>query len=287
MLFRSGAINKQVLFGSFIELLRNRTLLNTLGSPIITDLVGSVTIPAQTGGGTAYWVTEGNAPTTSSQAIGQVALTPNTLGAFTDISRKFLRQTSMDAEAFVRNDLATVLAIELDRAAMNGSGSGAEPKGILQNSSVGTVAMGATGAAPTYAKMVEMETAVAAANADVGTLAYVTNAKVRGVLKSTLENASSAAAQWIWRPDNTVNGYRAFSTNNIPSDLTKSTGSALSAAIFGNWADLIIAMWGALDVTVVPYSNSTTGAVRVVLLQELDIKLRHAASFQKIVDIVA
>ena len=75
----------------------------------------------------------------------------------------------------IQNDLASVLAIEIDRAGLNGDGTGAEPEGILQNSSVSSVSFGA--AAPTYAKMVEFETDVAAANADVGNLAYVTSAR--------------------------------------------------------------------------------------------------------------
>ena len=72
----------------------------------------------------------------------------------------------------------------------------------------------------------------------------------------------------------------------MPSNLTKGTGSNLSAVLFGNWADLVIGQWGTLDLMVDPYSNSTSGTVRVVALQDVDIALRQAASFAAIKDAI-
>jgi hypothetical protein len=68
--------------------------------------------------------------------------------------------------------------------------------------------------------------------------------------------------------------------------LTKGTSSGVcSAAIFGNWADLVIGMWGGLDLTVDPYSGSTAGTVRVVALQDVDVALRNTVSFATVVDL--
>lgn len=268
---------------SFIDLLRNKTLVRELGALMMAGLTGDFSIPKATGGATAYWVTEGNAPTESNQTIGQVGLAPKTIGAFTDVSRKFMVQSSIDAEQFVRNDLASVLAIEIDRAAVNGSGSGAEPTGILQNSSAPTTAIGTNGGPLTHALVVALETAVANANADMGALAYLTNSKVRGSLK-TIEKASSTG-QFIWGEGATLNGQKTGVSNIVPSNLTKGSSSGVcSALIFGNFADLVIAMWGGLDILIDPYSASTTGTVRVVALQEIDIKFRNDVSFAKIVD---
>lgn len=268
----------------FIDLLRARTVVSQLGARILNGLTGDLSIPKQTAGASAYWVTEGNAPTESNATIGQVALTPKTVGAFTDLSRKFILQSSVSAEQFARQDLAQVLALAIDAAALNGSGTGAEPTGILNNGSVSSVSLGTNGAVPTFAKMVEMETTVAVANADIGNLAYVTTAAARGKLKTT-EKASNTG-KYIWGEDGAVNGYRAFATNQMPSNLTKGTGTALSSAIFGNFNDLVIAFWSGLDILVDPYTASTSGTVRIVALQDCDIKLRNAESFSKIVDMI-
>jgi HK97 family phage major capsid protein len=269
---------------SLIEYLRNKMLVYTLGAQSMNDMEQAFALPKQTGGTTAYWTAEGVAPTKTNGTIGQVAFVPKTVGAYTDLTRKFIMQSAVDAETFARQDLLTTLALEIDRAAFNGSGSGAEPTGILQNSSVTTVAMGTDGAAPTWAKMIELETTVATANADLGNLRYVTNGKGRGKMKVTPRETGYPV--YIWADDNTVNGYGAFATNQIPSNLTKGSGTGLSAAIFGNFADLVIAMFGGLDVLVDPYTNSNAGTVRLVALQECEIKLLQNGSFAKIVDLV-
>ena len=276
-------VSTDLLAGSFIEMLRNRSLMMQLAT-VFTDLNGNIAIPRQAGGATAYWVGEGVAPTESQQAFDQVTLQPETVGAFTEYSRKLLLQSSIDVEAFVRNDLARTLALEIDRVCINGSGAGNEPRGILNTTGIGSVVGGANGLAPAWSHMVDLETEVAIDNADIGSLRYVTNAKVRGALKQT-EKASSTA-QFIWSEvGNMVNGYEALVTNQVPSDLDKGTSTGVcSAILFGNFADLIIGMWGGLDLQVNPYSLDTTGSVRVTAFQDVDTAVRHAESFAAMKD---
>jgi HK97 family phage major capsid protein len=250
-----------------------------------------VAIPKQTGGATAYWIAEDGDPTESQQAVGQLALTPKTVGAFTDIRRRLLLQSSLDAEALVRRDLANVIALAIDLAGINGSGASNQPTGILNTNGIGAVVCGdPDGAAPTWADIVALETEVAVDNADIGSLAYLTNAKMRGKLKAT--DMGTDTGKMVWPADvpverQIVNGYRAAVSNQVPSNIEKgASGTTLSAMIFGNWADLVIAMWGTLELTVDPYTHSTSGAVRVVALQDIDIGVRHAESFAAIEDAV-
>ena len=92
---------------------------------------------------------------------------------------------------------------------------------------------------------------------------------------------------FIWEGGDTpLNGYRAGVTNSVPGNLTKGDGTGLSAIIFGNFADLVIGMWGSLDLMVDPYSGSTAGTVRVVALQDVDVALRNAESFATFEDVL-
>jgi HK97 family phage major capsid protein/HK97 family phage prohead protease len=282
-------VDTVLLAESFIDLLRNAMALTSLGARYLTGLVGNIAIPRQTGAATAYWVAESGAPTESQQAFDQVAMSPKTVGAFTDISRKLLLQSSLDIEAFVRRDLATVLALEIDRAAIAGSGASNQPRGIINTSGIGSVAGGANGAVPTWANMIDLETQVAIANAAIGSLAYLTNAKVRGKLK-TVQKVATYGNDFVWETmgngEGMVNGYRAVVSNQVPSNLTKGSGTNLSAIIFGNWNDLIVGQWGTLDLMVDPYTASTSGTVRVVALQDVDIAVRHPESFSAMVDAI-
>ena len=272
-----------LLAGSFIDALRNAMVINGLGTRMLTGLVGNIAIPRLSGTGTAYWVAENTSPTESDQTIAQVTLSPKTVGAFTDISRRLLLQSSLDVEAMVQNDLATILGLAIQQAAISGSGASNQPSGILTRVTSSVIG-GANGAAPTWANMIALESDVAVANADIGTLAYLTNAKVRGKLKSTSKVTGQNGFVWDGG-DTPVNGYRTAVTNAVPSNLVKGTsGSVCSAIIYGNFADLVIGMWGALDLMVDPYTGSTAGTVRVVALQDVDVQLRNVVSFATMVD---
>ncbi|MFQ5737241.1 MAG: phage major capsid protein [Thermodesulfobacteriota bacterium] len=271
-----------LLANSFIELLRNRMKVKELGATILDGLVGNVAIPKQTGGATAYWVAENVAPTESEPTFGQVVLSPKTVGTFTDISRHLLLQASLSIEQLVRSDIATVLALAVDQAAINGSGTSNQPTGILNTTGIGDVAGGTNGLAPTYAHMIELESDLAGANADVEKMGLLTTPEIRGKLKQTPRFTSTDTP--TWKDDNTVNGYRAEISNQVPKTLTKGTSTDCHAIIFGNWADLIIGQWGDLDVLVDPFSLGTSGAVRVRVFQHVDIAVRHAASFSAMKD---
>ncbi len=276
-------VQTDVLGGSFIEALRNAMVLPGMGAVMLNGLVGNIAIPKLSGSGTAYWVAENTAPTESQQTIAQVPLLPKTVGAYTDIGRRLLLQSSIDVENMVQQDLAKIVGLAIQQAAINGTG-GTQPSGILNQVSA-SVTGGANGAAPTWQNIVDLETNVAVANADVGSLAYLTNAKVRGKLKTTPK--VNGYPTFIWGDGaNPVNGYNVGVTNAVPSNGTKGTGTNLSSAIFGNFADLVIGMWGGLDMLVDPFTGSNAGTVRVNVLQDVDVALRNLVSFATFTDIV-
>jgi HK97 family phage major capsid protein len=276
-----------LLTGSFIDLLRNKMVINRLGAQFLTGLVGNIAVPRQSGGATFYWVGESGSATSSNQTFDQVPMSPQTGCAKTQISRKLLLQSSLDVEGFVRNDLATVMGLGIQQAAINGSGTAPTPLGILNVSGIGSVVGGTNGAVPSWANIVALETAVAVANADVGTLGYLTNAAVRGKLKSIQKFTTNPGGDAIWeKGDTPLNGYQAAVTNAVPSNGTEGTGTNLSSIIFGNFADLIIGMWGGLELQVDPYSSGDTGSVIVRAFQDVDTAVRHAESFSAMKDAI-
>lgn len=278
-------VSTDLLAQSFIEMLRNRMLVRQAGATVLSGLVGDIAIPRQTGGATAYWVAESGAPTESQQTVDQVAMSPKTVGAFTDISRKLLLQSSVDVEQFVRGDLSSTLGMALDLASLHGTGQNNQPTGIALVDGIGSVAGGDNGLAPAWSHIINLETEVAVDNADVGRLAYMTNAKVRGKLKQTAKVSSSDSVM-LWGEGSTpLNGYGAWVTNQVASNLTKGSANGVCSAIFfGNWADLVIGLWGGLDILVDPYTGGTSGTVRVITLQDADIAVRHAQSFAAMLD---
>ena len=256
--------------GEFIDVLRNSSSVMQAGARMLTGLSGDVAIPKKATAASAAWIaTEGSAATESEMTTTSVSMVPRQLAAFTDITRQLRQQSSLDAEALVRDDLAQSLALAVDLAALQGSGSSGQPTGIKNTSGINTVDFGTSPIlVPSFAKIVDMETAVAEDNALTGNLAYIMPAAMYGGLKTT-EKASNTA-QFVVEPGGTVNGYRTIVSNQCTA----------GDAFFGNFSDLLIGMWGAgVDITVDPFSLSTTGSVRIVAFQTIDVAVRNAVSF--------
>lgn len=261
----SNIVATDLLAGSFIEMLRNRTTIMRLGTTM-AGLVGNVDIPKQTGGATAYWLGEGEDATEGTPVIGQIELNPKTVGAFTDITRRLMMQSTPDAERIVWNDLVNALGQAIDKAGYYGSGTGNQPRGLKNYTGINAVDF-ATASKPTFAEIVDMESQIAADNADINSMAYVFNALTRGHLK-TAPKFGAGTESTIWETGNTVNGYRTEVTNQV----------AAGDVFFGNFADLLIGLWGGLDITVDPFSLSKSGGTRIVAFQDVDFALRRVES---------
>jgi len=271
----------------FAEYLRNRSVVLQTKPTVLNGLRGDVGIPKQSAGSTAGWVAEGVAVSESDSTFAQLGLSPATVGCYTDISRKLLIQSDPSAEHVVMRDLADAVAEALDAAVVEGSGVAPVPEGIFTNSDVATVALGTDGAAVDWDAVVNLEEAVSANNADIERCSYLTNSAVRSKLKRTEKFSGSGVP--VWEQDGTdarLNGYSAFVSNSVPRDMTKGGGSNLSGMIFGNWSDLIVGHWGGVDLILDPYTNVTSGTLRVVVMMDVAVGIRRPESFAKIMDAV-
>lgn len=255
-----------LLSGSFIDVLRNKSVL-LQNATVLAGLVGNVDIPKQTSRPAVSWLGEDASAATTDIDFGLVSLRTHTLAAKSEITRRMLMQSSIGVEALVRENLAREIALGMDLAGYYGDGSANSPVGIKSTSGIGSATF--AGANPTFAELVAMETTVSLANADVASMAYIANAAFRGYAKTALKFPTTAASGTIWEPGNTVNGYNALTTNQV----------ATGDVFFGNFADLLVGMWGGLEITVDPYTYSDKGRIRVVTMQDCDFQVRRTQSF--------
>jgi HK97 family phage major capsid protein len=214
-------------------------------------------------------------------------MTPHRIGGAIPFTKTLLRQTSLNVENFIREDLASGIAVALQAGALSGSGSSNQPIGIstalTTTGGSNVIAMGTNGLAPTWASIVELQKQVAIANGDMGAIAYLFNAATRGKMKTVVRDAGSGL--FLWADDGNVNGERTFVTNSVRSNLTKGSSSGVcSEAFFGNWNDLIIGSWGGLDIVVDPYSLSLSNQIQIGVNGYYDIAIQREASFAIIKD---
>lgn len=281
----SNLVPEDFLAGEFVDALRANLVISGLGARMLSGLKGDVAIPAMNAKTSTYFVAENNAPTEGAPSFRQITMSPKTLAAYVDISRKLMMQSSPSADQLIRDDITRNFAVKIDEVAIEGGGAN-EPTGILGTSGIGSVAIGSNGGNITYAACVNLEREVAIDNALTGNLAYLTNPKVIAKMRSIARQTSGVEGNFILNDANTLLGYNVVSTTSVPSDLTKGTSSGVcSALIFGNFQELMIGMFGGLDILVDPYTGSSTGATRVACFQDIDVAVRHAESFAAIKDI--
>lgn len=255
-----------LLAGEFIDVLRNQVSVMAAGARMLPGLVGNVAIPKKTAASSGGWIsTEGGAASESEPTFGTVSLTPKNVGAFTDITRQLILQSTPSVEALVRDDLTQALALAIDKGALEGSGSSGQPTGILNTSGVNKPTAFAA-AVPTFEEMVALETAVAEDNALMGNLAYITDAATYGGLKTKKKDAGSGL---FVIENGQANGYNVI----------RSQQATAGNVYFGNFSDLLIGMWAGLDILVDPYTASSSGNVRVRAIQTVDVAVRNAVSF--------
>lgn len=274
----------QTNVGPTIEFLRPKLVLESLGARYVTGLTGNVKFPKNNGGVSAAWEGEVDAAARTKNAIGSLNMAPKRLAASVLVSIQNIAQTGGSIERMTLEDINAAIAQALDSAAINGSGSGDVPLGILNTSGIGAVAIGTNGGAANWGKIVELETLVYAANADGVRMGYLINGATRGHLKTTVK--VSGQPQYLMGEDGRVNGYNTAVTNLVPSNLTKGSGSNLSAVIFGDFSQLIIGSWAFADLTIDRVSEIENGYHKYVINTFNDMGVRHAGAFAAIKDLV-
>lgn len=254
---------------SFIDMLRSQLVLGKMGATILSGLQGNITIPRLTAGGTAHWLTnDTTAITESNQTLDQVVLTPKNVGAYTEISRQLIMQSSPAADAIVASALAKDVAQAIDLAAISGTGLDGQPLGLLATAGIGAV----TGTSLGYAGVLEFMTDVIGQNASINpqSAGLVTTPAVAALLMTRQKVASTYSPIWSGNVgEGNVDGFKAMSTTACPT----------ATAIFADWSSILIGEWGILEIASNPFADFAKGITGIRAIQTVGVAIRHPQSF--------
>jgi HK97 family phage major capsid protein len=287
--------------GSFVDALDNAMVVVKAGATVLRGLSGNTALylPRATAHATSYYVSEAGGLTEGQWTLAQVALTPKIVGAYTEITRQLLLQSSFDAENLVRNDLMKSTALAIDLAALYGNPSGTttlatQPIGILNNTTITRTSLGTTclGDIPTYSDMIGMQTTVGTANGFGEKMCYITNHTIRGKLKTTASSTAIAGLGFVCQRvdgEDQIDGFPLYVTNQIPTTIplpSTTLGATGSGIVFGDMSQLLIGFWGQ-DVLVDPYTVATSGLTRVIVFTDFDVAPRQPGAFVRVTDALA
>lgn len=247
----------------YTEILKNRTVLGALGATVLSGLQGDVDIPKQLSEGNFYWLDEdGEAPQTDID-FGSIGLSPKTISGAISITRRLRKQASMSIENLVRNELLSGVAVTTDKGYLYGTGEDNQPLGLMYQTGIPGL---------TYAdkfgwdEAVDMETQVGQANVSANGMGYLTSVGQRGAGKKTFVAAGTGERLWH---NNEVNGYRAMASNQVNADTW----------VFGDWAQVLIALWGVVDLKVDTATKAGSDGVILRVFQDVDVNARRKEAF--------
>lgn len=281
----AGAELKFVEPGEFIQFLYNQMRVKELGARTIAGLRDNVSYPKQTGKATGSWVGEnpGTDVADSALTLGSIASSPKTYQSSTSYSRQLLAQAVIDVDTLVREDLGRDLALAVDSVAIVGGGSN-QPTGIVATSGVQSyvaVADAGNGGALAWEDIVFMSEKLEDANADqLGDGGWLSTPGIKSSLKRTARLGNTIGLP-IWADDNTVDGYKARSSNQVAKNNTKGmSGATLHTLIRGIFETMIIGMWGSgFELVVDPYRLKKQGMIELTTFMLTDVVLKYPVAF--------
>ncbi len=236
-----------------VEPLRNRMALGVAGATFLTGLVGDLSIPVYSGSNCA-WKGECVKADNGEGSFSEVSLKPKRLTAFIDISKQFIYQDSNSAEEMLRRDLTNAIAEKLEMTILGSeAGTATKPAGLFNGVTADTAAV-------KFGDIVDWEADLE--NANIGEIKYIVNPSAKAILRKTAKDTGSGL---FVMADGEIEGNEVISTASVVK----------KGVILGDFRELVVGQWGALDVVVDPYTKAAEGQIRVVVNAYFDAALRR------------
>ena len=254
----------------FIGLLRNAQIVKSLGARVLPGLSGNVVIPKQLTATTAYWIKEGQPLTESGLTFGNVTMKPKHVGALGSWSRQLLQQSNPGIEQLMRDDFSQVIGLAIDKALVVGNGD-EEPLGLLEQVGIQNASLATLDWASIKALLLKLKLVNAIPNA------VLTNPTVATKLETTLKAPTAGA------------GYLAEGGKVASLGLSESNHCPAATLIAGDFSQMVIGTWGAVDVLANPYAPGyyERGDVQIRILTTMDMCVRNPQAFVVADDVAA
>lgn len=268
-----------------VPLLRAKSVVRRTGARVIPMKSNTLEMPKQTGGATAYWVGENSVITDSSQSFGQMALSAKKLAALTKLPKELFEDSDPEVEAIVREDLATVLALEEDIKFLRGDGTNNTPVG-LRNLGATVTEIDANGAVPTFDMLRDAKYRLDADNVPEEGRAWIMHPRTLSRLEQAKINSEANHYAFVFPAQAgqliTIWGYPVFMTTAIPINLAVGSETAASEIYLGAWGEAIIGQRKTLELRASDEAGNAFEYDQVFIraLMRVDFNIRHVESFE-------
>ena len=246
-------------FTNILEPLRAKNVLLQAGAKYLGGLVGDVQIPVMAASNVT-WEGETADAQDGAGTFSHVKLSPKRLTAYVDVSKQFLVQDSLDAENMIKNDIVNAINSKLEATILGtASGTTTTPEGIFYPTTAAT-------SVNAFSGLTALESDVEDANV-LGECVYVMSNKAKAKFRNMSKSTKSTE---LVMEGGEIDGTKCYNTSNI-------SGNYFA---YGDFSNLVIGQWGAIDLTIDPYTKAAAGQVRIVVNAFFDAKIVRSGAIK-------
>jgi|GEM_PF-2795528 len=256
----------------FVDLRRESMTVAQLGARTMTDAKGNVHIPKQTSGGQAVWLDEHESVSESDAAYETIESRPRTLAVMMGMSRRVDINAQPSGMDLMRREIATTAGVELNRAALVADGSGNQPTGLLASNGLQVQPLTA---AANYSDLVTYQQKLAEAHALVGSPGWLTTPKGYSFVRSMQRSPDTP----VMTSPRVLVDHPIAQTTHLSDE--GGAGSDETTLLIGDFSQMMIVMWGGIDVLPNPYADSvySKGGMLITLFMDADVVILRPESF--------
>ena len=269
-----GFLTPEPLSAQVIDRIRNQAQVMMAGAQTVPMESDTLSIPRLATGITPAWKVENAAVAESDPAFERVSFKANTLAVLVRMSFELFEDMPPSSADLITNEITQALALELDRAALRGSGTAPEPRGVKNQPGITVQSMGTNGATPSYDALVDAVSTIQGKN-------LAPNAAIHASRTAkTFSNLKDTTGQPLMMPP-LLDGLSQLVSNQVPVDLTAGTSSDASEIYVGRWSDLLVGVRPSVGVRIQQLNERFADSMQVALLAYLraDVQLARPESF--------
>lgn len=287
---QAGALAQPQATSEFIELLYANTALDKLGARPFS-FNSSIEMGKMNSSAVAYWQGEGQNIVPSQPGVGQLAMKRKKLTAIVPLTNELLRNPSVGADTFVRDDLVRIMALKRDLAGIRGTGTEYQPKGV-KNWMAAANANAQTGTALSniVADLMKAIRLVDESDVPMTRPGFLMTPRVKWFLSGLLDGNGNHVFLAMLQSGN-LYGFPVVTTTQVPNNLG---GGTETEVYFGSWDELIAGSDSSHPLTVETFVNGTYHDGSAVVsgisndesviraIEGVDFMARHNKSFSMI-----
>jgi HK97 family phage major capsid protein len=217
-------------------------------------------------GGAGSWIAEGEAAASLATTVLSTAAVARCAAARLGLSRRVMNANRSDIEASVLAEIRRAVADVIESGFINGSGSNAEPLGIVRVPGIGSKSY--AGATPTMAEISDQIEILADADGDLRRASWLLHPSDAASLMAATISGNGGETIMQWQDGaHRICGLPVAISSNVPE----------GRHILGDFATVQMVFFGAAQVIADRFSGGkvATGALELVLLNFCDVVLKN------------